>query len=481
MSSPGARRFAAVTLATALGAVSGCLYIPPLGPQFSDEQQVRIVVGETTRDEVREILGMPQLLDTPALDVYALGRSAGMLVFVVAAPYQAAIVPTTLDAERYTVLLHFDARDVVDRYELEAGDVAAFGDGVIPVRPGLSMAQLGARLVCSGEAPGALGTRVGVGFDAIRFARDGRTIGAGGFKLVGGLVSPERIWLCDVATGAARTVALPAARQVALSPDLDHAAAIKRSVTVVDTGSGASVTTYSGHGDAHFWTLKGAVVAAFSPDGDEIATGGLDGHVRVWATTTGAERLAVPAHEELLSALAWSPDGRWLASAGRLDYSVRVWDAATGLQVAELPGGSDRQAGALAFASDGSALAINLRTHVEVWALRDTGTDGAPTSRLAFRAAFLLPQLESRDWPFPLDIAFSPDGRMVAASNGAMVVFDLKAGRVTTRVTPAGIALGHNRSHAEALLSLDFSPDGTMLATGSNAGVHLWPTALLLR
>src|SRR5262249_1046086 len=68
---------------------------------------------------------------------------------------------------------------------------------------------------------------------------------------------------------------------------------------------------------------------AFSPDGKRIASFASDDTVKVWDAATGAELLSVPdsAHEG--KSLTFSPDGRRLAGAGRDDV-IRVWDAATG-------------------------------------------------------------------------------------------------------------------------------------------------------
>src|SRR5262249_17519621 len=54
-------------------------------------------------------------------------------------------------------------------------------------------------------------------------------------------------------------------------------------------------------------------------------------------------------------AVAWSPDGKWIASGGQ-DRVVRLWDAATGQQVRALPGHA-RTVSALAFSGDGKRLA----------------------------------------------------------------------------------------------------------------------------
>jgi WD40 repeat protein/serine/threonine protein kinase len=69
---------------------------------------------------------------------------------------------------------------------------------------------------------------------------------------------------------------------------------------------------------------------AFSPDGERFAMGAVgDGTIRVWDTTTGQQTLALTGPASQITCVAFSPDGNWLA-AGGLDGTrgiIRVWDA----------------------------------------------------------------------------------------------------------------------------------------------------------
>jgi WD40 repeat protein len=60
--------------------------------------------------------------------------------------------------------------------------------------------------------------------------------------------------------------------------------------------------------------------------------------VKVWDTTTRRERISLQAHEvgRVVRAVAFSPDGTLLATAGLLDRAVRFWDAAKGYPTAEV-------------------------------------------------------------------------------------------------------------------------------------------------
>jgi WD40 repeat protein len=94
---------------------------------------------------------------------------------------------------------------------------------------------------------------------------------------------------------------------------------------------------------------------AFSPDGAILVSAGADGRVLAWDIKAGGASHRCPALEGKVFAVAYAPDGKRFASAGS-DGLVRVWDAATG-KLAEQHKGHDGPVATLAFSPDGKLLA----------------------------------------------------------------------------------------------------------------------------
>jgi WD40 repeat protein/serine/threonine protein kinase len=266
---------------------------------------------------------------------------------------------------------------------------------------------------------------------------------------------------------------------------------------VVFAPDGSSLATSTRDGTIRVWTGNHsrmlsdhsveAYALTYSGDGRWLISGGLDGAVRAWELSSGAERLLAErcgsistltaernssriaaasadgririfdlatgdvqlrdGHHGAVRRVAVSAQGDLLASASS-DGTIELWNSAG--EVLRVLSGHRGQVINLEFAPDGQTLAsTGTDRTVRIWQVRDG------SSRLLAAPAFFL-----------IPLHFSPDGKWLAAAGQGDVVrlWQLPLG---TTFDLAG--------HTDQILRLAFSPDGALLATASfDHTVRVW-------
>ncbi|MBA2643586.1 MAG: WD40 repeat domain-containing protein, partial [Actinobacteria bacterium] len=229
-----------------------------------------------------------------------------------------------------------------------------------------------------------------------------------------------------------------------------------------DAGTGMRLATLEGH--------SGQVLAVgFSPKGDVVSTGAADGTARLWSAETGELLHTLRAHDGAVLATTFDAAAGRVATLGT-DRAVRVWDVRDGRKLQELVGVHRRTNAQEAWA-EGVAFVGDNRIAVSPWA---RGNPVSPVVAQIFdlSSGAKLGVVEDLSGEAGArEIAVSPDGTLLAASHG-----DIRPDLQLYRL-PGGELLDVVEAHTGGVLDIEFSRDGSALATAGVDGVaRVWET-----
>ena len=275
------------------------------------------------------------------------------------------------------------------------------------------------------------------------------------------LTTGQRLGRWEV-NAAPMSVNIVGLESLALSPNgALMAASNLEEVKIWNLRTGRIVRKFTAHTDC----IKSV---AFSPDGRTLATGSWDATAKLWDTATGREIRELRGHTFWIESVAFSPDGRLLATAS-LDGTAKLWEVATGREVASIKGVTETAGGGkdteqlqcVGFSPDGRLLAVGGRNATTRLVDVESGKIVRIIEGVPYLARANTHRERARHTAMVKSVAFSPDSRLLAtgSADNRVMFWDVATGR---HVRTLG-------SKARGMISVAFGPSGLLFAAGGNA------------